>query len=322
MDPLDPEIRRYLDEVLASASRHPDPSTLPIEEARRIMKALRMRWASDGPEMAVTATHQIPTHRRDVPVRFYYPHSERPLPGLVYLHGGGWTLFDLDTHDRVMREYAARADVVVAGIDFARAPETPFPGQIEECVAVIAWLAREGKAWGIDPNRLAIGGDSAGANIALATLLTLRDSGKPLLQAGVLNYGVYDCDLDRPSYRAFGDGSYVLSTERMAWFWSNYVSEPNDRSHPLASPLRAELQGLPPLFLVISACDILYDENLAMAHRLREAGVEVETRTYPGTIHAFLEAVAVAGVAGRAFDDGAAWLRHHFDSRIDGSGET
>ena len=309
--PLDPEIRQFLDEVLTSAMRQPDPSAVSVEEARRTTKELRMRWAVGGPAMLATASHQVPTRRRDVPVRIHTPHKKRPLPGLVYLHGGGWTLFDLDTHDRVMREYAARAEVTVVGIDFARAPETPFPGQIEECVDVIAWLVRECGQWGIDPSRLAIAGDSAGANLALAALLDLRDSDGPALRAGVLNYGVYDCDLDRPSYRRFGDGSYWLSTERMAWFWSNYVGGPKDRRHPLASPMRAQLRGLPPLFLVISECDILHDENVAMARRLRAAGIDVEARTYPGTIHAFIEAVAVAAVAGRALDDGAEWLRRH-----------
>ena len=315
--PLDPEIRDFLDAALSSVARQPDLSAVSIEEARRVAKDMRMPWSIGGPAAAAVATHRVPARSGAVSVRIYYPHRNKPQPAMVYLHGGGWTLFDLDTHDRLMREYAVRADVAVVGVDFALAPETTFPGQVDECTDVILWLAREGEKWGIDPHRLAIAGDSAGANLAMAVLLVLRDSGGPALKAGALNYGVYDCDLDRPSYREYGDGSYWLSTERMAWFWSNYVPDPADRLQPLVSPLRAELSGLPPLFLAISESDVLHDENVEMATRLRNAGNDVDARIYPGTIHAFIEAVSVAAVAERALEDQAKWLRGHLASRGD-----
>jgi acetyl esterase/lipase len=172
----------------AAWSRHSDLSAVPPEEARRIAEEVRAPWTRGGPQIALISERMVP-----VRVRFYDPAPMERKPVLVYLHGGGWTLFSIDTHDRVMREYAWRAGVVVAGVDYALAPEAKYPVALDQIVHVLKFLGRHGADLGIDPQRIGIGGDSAGANLAMAACIRLRDEGYPrLVRAMLLNYGVFD----------------------------------------------------------------------------------------------------------------------------------
>lgn len=314
----DPQIRRFLDELTAAASAYPDPATVPIAEARRHAGMVRARWARGGPAMARTADVVASTRHGDTRLRIHYPEPEAHpgVPALIYLHGGGWTLFGLESHDRIMREYAAATGVAVIGVEYPLAPEHRFPLPLEACVDAVRWLARHAHRLGIDGGRLAIGGDSAGANLALAACLMLRDTGTPLLRAGLLLYGAYDASLEGRSHAEYGDGRYLLSASRMRWFWSNYLAEDRDRGHPYAAPLQADLRDLPPLHLTVAELDILRDENLALAEKARSAGSPAEAIVYPGTIHAFVEACAIAGVARKAVADGAAFLRRHLAAGI------
>jgi acetyl esterase len=225
------------------------------------------------------------------------------------MHGGGWTLFSVDTHDRVMREYAARANVVVVGVDYALAPENPFPVALEQVEAVALWARDAGAAFGIDPARIAIGGDSAGGNLAVAAALKLRDGGAAdLVGAMLLIYGGFDSAGSEESDRRYGGPGYMLSGEERVKFWNNYTPDPADRENPLARPIIADLAGLPPAFLVIAECDILAEQNLRMAQRFRAAGVPVRAEVYPGATHSFIEAVSIAEVTRRAIDESADWL--------------
>jgi acetyl esterase len=236
---------------------------------------------------------------------------------LLYIHGGGWVWNSIDTHDRLMREYAAAAGCAVIGPDYALSPEAAFPQALEECAAVLRWVAAQGAEWGLDPARIVLGGDSAGANLAAGAALMLRDAeGLPAgLPAGLrgllLNYGVFDSRLDTPSYREFATG-YGLTLERMRFYWSAYAPREADRAHPFAAPLRADLAGLPPCLLHIAELDVLASENHAMAARLRAAGVAVEQAVFPGTVHGFLRAVGHVGQARRAVEQAGAWLRARF----------
>jgi acetyl esterase len=306
---LDPQIGEFVARMRADSARHPPRESLAIEQARQIAEIVRKPWTSGGPVMADTSEHQVPTRHGSVRIRVYHPDRQRPKPVFVYLHGGGWVLFSLDTHDRLMREYAARAGVAVVGIDYTRAPEARFPQPIEETTDVIRWLTREGAALGLDPARIAIGGDSAGGNISISTALTLRESGEKLLSGMVLNYGSFDMNSYSESVVRYGAGDYLLSTHMMHWFRWHYLRSRDDLENPLASPILAKLEDLPPSLMVISELDILYDGNIAMAAALRAAGVPVEAHVYPGTVHSFLEAVSIADISGRALDETAAWLR-------------
>lgn len=308
---LDPEIAAFIDAMGQGWSRHPPLDTLPVTEARKVAEAVRAPWARGGPEMADTRELRVPVGGGDVRIRILDPGPAGTVkPALAYLHGGGWTIFSIDTHDRLMREYAGRAGICVVGIDYSLSPEARFPRALDETVAVVRWLRDHGEAIGIDPRRILTGGDSAGANLALSAAIALRDAGEGDAVAGmVLNYGAFDNDCDNGSYRLYGGPGYMLGGQEMDDFWRNYLGDRHDGKHPLAVPLHASLEALPPAFLCVPDCDVLYDENVEMARRLRAAGVDTTMNVYAGASHSFLEAVSVAAVAERAHADTAAWIR-------------
>ncbi|WP_332769481.1 alpha/beta hydrolase fold domain-containing protein [Phenylobacterium sp.] len=306
---LDPDIRRFVNEVAASYASYPNLEGQPLSEARRIAEEVRAPWRQGGPVMARTTERTIPTRHGGVRLRFHHPDGATSSPALIYLHGGGFTLFSIDTHDRVMREYAGRSGMVVIGVDYPLSPEAKFPAALESVVDVVRWLGEHAAEAGVDASRLAIGGDSAGGNISLATCLTLRDSAAPQLRGMLLNYGGFATVTSVESERRYGGPGFMLNTDEMVFFWDNYLSGPADRQNPLAIPLLADLRGLPPAFLAIPECDILTEQSHAMARRLREAAVPVEDVIYPGATHSFLEAVSISPLAARALQDGADWLR-------------
>jgi len=305
---LDPEIKVFADAVQRDYARLavPEPT---VEHSRNAALTVRERWKQGGPEMARVSDHRVGVGNTEIVVRLFEPAIEPDRPVLVYLHGGGWTLFSLETHDRLMREYAARTGFKVLGVDYSLAPENRFPHQIHEVESVLTWLARTGKSLGIDPQRVAVGGDSAGANLTLAVCLRLRDSGfKPAIRAMVLNYGAFDASEAFSEDETVTDEEFLLTYEEMKGFWRNYLRGPADTLDPLASPIRAELSGLPPVFMAIAECDILLEENQAMAKKLGQAGVHVEPVVYPGATHSFLEAVSIAKIADRALQETSIWL--------------
>jgi acetyl esterase len=303
---LDREIAPFAAALLAGAATA--PADAPIAAQRRHAAQLRQRWTVGGPVMERRRDGIADTSRGPVGFRIHYPRRHDRLPTLVYLHGGGWTFLDLDTHDRVMREFAARSGWAVVGVDYPLAPEAPFPAAIEHCAALVAWLGEEAAALGLDAARLAIAGDSAGANLAIATAMKLRDEDRPPPAALILAYGVYDCDFTRPSYHRFGAGDYPLSADRMKLLWSTYAADPVLRRNPLAAPLHGDLAALPPTRLIIAEADILYDENIELAARLRESGNATQAVVYLGTTHAFLEAASVAEISRRAIAEAGGWL--------------
>jgi acetyl esterase len=332
-DPLDPQIRRFVTALAQAWARHPAAESLPIAEKRRIAEIVRMPWRRGGPAMAAIRDMHLPTRHGEVRARIHRPiESDAARPALIYLHGGGWTMFSLDTHDRIMRELAARAGVVVIGIDYALSPEVKFPHALEQIVDATRAVHAQAAALGLDAQRLAIGGDSAGANLAVAASLVLRDAAgwavKPsmyrhnglglpaqptkLPRGMLLIYGCYTDAISAAAARGFGAEGNLLSAAEMAAFWRNYLAAPTDALDPLAAPLRAELAGLPPAFLIGAQCDVLAEQSRSFAAKLRAAGVDTDFAEYPGATHSFLEAVSIATVADRALADAAAWLRRLF----------
>ncbi len=308
--PLDPDIKRFVDSVSGESRRLIAGRQLGWPELRGIFEQARLPWRQGGPEMARTQEVVADTAAGPVRLRIHDPDPGRAKPTLVYLHGGGWTIFSLDTHDRLMREYAHRGGLAVVGVDYALAPEVRYPVALEQCIAVVRWLERHAESLGLDAGRLALGGDSAGASLSFGTALRLRDAGETGRVGALLaNYGGFspDCsDVARSRYGAPGD---MLTSDEIDMFWHNYLRVPADRIDPYAVPLLAPLQGLPPAFLAIAECDVLAEQNLQMAGRLLAAKVPVEVEVYAGAPHSFLEAMSVSETARRGIQDGADWLR-------------
>ena len=214
-----------------------------------------------------------------------------------------------------MREYAARAGVIVVGVDYALAPEQRFPKALHQVIGVVRWLGGHAARLGLDPARIALGGDSAGGNLSICAALALRDAGEPRRVAALLLiYPAFDRECSPESMRRFGGPGAVLTAEEVDWFWNNYVGDLDVRDEPLACPLRARFEGLPPVCMTIPECDVLTEQSLEAAQRLRAAGVAVELTVYPGATHSFIEAMSVARVADRALSDGARWLARTLSS--------
>jgi acetyl esterase len=307
---LDPDIRRFIRGVADAVARHPAFHDAPYPQVRQWAEEVRAPWRQGGPAMLETRELAIPTRHGSVRARIHRP-SPGLRPGLVYQHGGGWTLFSIDTHDRVMREYAARAGCCVIGVDYALSPEHRYPVALEQVVDAVNWLGANGGDLGIDARRLAVGGDSAGANLAIAACLARRDRGAaPPLCAMLLNYGAYTTRSSAESCRRFGGPEYMLGCDEMAGYWRNYLRTAKDADDAMACPLQAALAGLPPAFLTVAECDILAEQSLELAGRLRGAGVAAECAVYRGASHSFLEAMSIAEVSVRALADGSAWLEN------------
>ena len=309
---LDPDIRRFIRGMAESVARHPQFHTAPFPQVRRWAEEARAPWTQGGPAMFEVQNLEAPTRHGHVRLRIQRPLQDE-LPGLVYLHGGGWTLFSIDTHDRVMREYAARAGCCVIGVDYALSPEHKFPVALEQVVDILRWLADEGSALGVDARRLAIGGDSAGANLSVAATLVLNELRSTVpLRGLVLNYGAFISRCSAEACRRYGGPEYMLGCEEMSQYWRNYLRADTDAQNPLACPLLASLRGLPPAFLASAECDILGEQSVQMAARLRAAGVPVQSVVYPGASHSFIEAMSIAEVSNRALAEASAWLKQTF----------
>ena len=301
---LEPELAGFLtaigDAVQQAAGQNPS-----VDVLRKAARSARLTWSLGGKSVA-----SDPVDWLCMPARLYRPAGHGPWPLLIYLHGGGWTLLDLDTHDRLMRSYVLASGWAVLGLDYPLAPETRFPDSVLACAEAVNQVLSS-ELLGAREGQVVLGGDSSGANLALAAELHRREQGRATVSGLLLNYGVFDCDLDRPSYRAYSEPPHLLSAERMAFFWDTYCADEGTRRNPLASPLRAGidwLADLPPVRLTVAAQDVLVDENLLLAARLAEAGVATSQGVYGEAAHAFLEAVDKSPVADRAVRDAAAWL--------------
>ena len=268
---LDPQIAGIIEQL---DSGFPAVHTMTGAQARAVIKSRLVAPAEPEPVADV---------RNDtvdgVPVRIYRPEGS-DLPVLVYAHGGGFVFCDLDTHDGLCRALANLVPAVVVSVDYRLAPEHRWPTAAEDVYTVARWAARDG-------GRVLIGGDSAGGNLAAVTALMARDRGGPDLTGQVLLYPIIAADFDTESHRLFGRG-YYNPTPALQWYWDQYVPAADDRTHPYASPLRADLRGLPPAVVVAAGCDPLRDEGLAYADALERTGVPTTVLPYDGGIHGFM----------------------------------
>ena len=284
--PVNPQVQALLDEFERQGL--PPFEQLGVTQAR--LATLGFRDLQGEPEaVAEVRDILVPGPAGSLPVRLYHPSPGKALPLVVYFHGGGWVIGDIEVVDRPCRALANASQCVVASVNYRISPETKFPGPVEDCYAATRWLAEHLQVAGADGRFLAVSGDSAGGNLAAAVALMARDRGAPAVSYQVLIYPVTApaAGTTFASYRDNAEG-YLLTRASMEWFWDHYLANPEDGKNPYASPLfAANLSGLPPAMVVTAEFDPLRDEGQAYARRLQEAGVSVKLSHYDGMIHGF-----------------------------------
>ncbi len=290
---LAPGMQEFVDELRAANA--PPPQTLPLAVVRQNMEDQAVRWNA-FPVEGVTHSDGLIAGLR---VRVYRPADALPHHAMLYLHGGGWTAGSITTHDNMVRRLAVASGMVVVSVDYRLAPEHPAPAAVEDALAVLDALAQGALGLQVDTVRLCLGGDSAGANIALGALVALKARGGPLPFAAMLLYGCFAPVFDTWSNQQYGNGDWGLSTARMQWYWANHLG-PLPPDHPVAAPLHADLRGLPMLYITVAGLDPLAEDSFLLARRCIDQGVATLVDPVPGVIHGFGKYAPVVPAAAAA----------------------
>jgi acetyl esterase len=310
---LDPHARALLD--LIAERGVPPTHTLSPADARCAYRDRRFFTQPDAPVVADVRALEAPGPNGAVPLRFYRPEGLHPeAPVLVYFHGGGWTIGDLDTHDVLCRELATGARCALIAVDYRLGPEHRFPAGVDDALAATRWVQHQAAALGVDPTRLALGGDSAGGNLAAVVALALRDEGgdAPAPRLQLLIYPATDMRCGAPSHQHNGDG-YLLTRDTIAYFRGHYIAEPPQWADWRASPLlHADLSRLPPALVLTAGFDPLRDEGRAYADALSAAGTPTQYVCFERQIHGFITMGRVIPEARTAVDLCTAALRRAF----------
>jgi acetyl esterase len=292
--PLDPQVKTLLDQMADA----PPLSAGSPADARQAAGAFR-ELSGPPEDVAMIADRMVPGPAGDIPVRVYRPAGDGPQPVLVFFHGGGWVICDLETHDGLCRMLANRAGATVVSVDYRLAPEAVFPAAVDDCVAVTKWVGAHGAELNVDTSRLAVGGDSAGGNLAAVVALAARDEGGPPIAFQLLIYPATDARMVSDSIAENGAG-YFLEEPDMKWFYGHYAADATDwRVSPL---LAKDLSHLPPALVLTAQYDPLRDEGEAYGEALRKAGGQVTVKRYDGMIHGFVSMTGIIDAAKAAVD--------------------
>ncbi|CAO3426908.1 alpha/beta hydrolase [Azospirillum doebereinerae] len=312
LDRLDPQVAALHEAMQAQGLVSADPLAMPLHEARAAAERSHVFLNRNAPAIR-TEEVEAAGPAGPLRLRLYRPPGGegRPLPALVYFHGGGFVVNSVDTHDRLLRLLAVRSGAVVVAVAYGKAPEHRFPHQHDEALAALRWVAQRGTSHGLDSGRIAVGGDSAGANLALGAALAARAPGEPRVSFGFLFYGMFAHDFHTPSHRRFGDGRYGLTTARMRWYWEQYLGHGATTRDPRAAPLLADLSGLPPLLLLAAGLDCLRDDSLRLAERLAAADVPYDLTVYETLPHSFASMTRLVEAADGAVTRAALAVRRH-----------
>lgn len=308
--PLHPQVVEIMKKV--AALDLPPNTELTPEQARKNSTLSRQVIELEKEPVGSIEDRTVPGPDGEIPVRVYKPESRGPHPLVMLFHGGGWVVGDLDTEDTTCRGLCRRAGAVVVSVDYRLAPETRYPGAVEDCYAVTAWAVEHANELGIDASKIATSGTSAGGNLSGAVAMMARDRGGPRIAHQVLFCPVIDADFDRPSYIANAK-DYGLTRDSMIWFWNHYTGDGNDRFEPYASLLRAQdLSGLPDATIIAAEYDPLVDEAVAYADALKASGVKTRCTVYEGMTHGFNNRVGVIDAAKEALDEAAEGIKESF----------
>jgi len=278
---------------MLAVSQGPALHELPVAEARDLAAGMRAAFAEtfEAPTAEIEDRVIPGGPNGELVIHIVRPPDRTgPLPAVMFFHGGGWVLCDFSTHSRLVREIAVGAGVAVIFVEYSRSPEVRFPVANEEAYFATRYVAENGPGLNIDPSRIAVAGDSAGANMATVVSMLARARSAPSISSAILFYPVTDANFETASYYQFADGHF-LTRDSMKWFWDNYLPHAEGRQQPQASPLHApleQLRGLPPAFIMTCECDVLRDEGEAYARKLADAGVQVIGVRYLGAIHGCL----------------------------------
>ncbi len=307
---LDPQAEALLQQM---AQRNVPPlHTLTPTQAREVMR--KMAALSAKPEVVASVENlTIPGPGGQIPLRIYTPQGNSPFPILVYFHGGGWVICDLDTHDSLCRSLTNRARCIVVSVDYRLAPEHKFPAAVEDAYAATQWVAHNANRINGDPSRIAVGGDSAGGNLAAVVAILARDRNRPRLVYQLMIYPATNVSsADTESHRNYAEG-YFLDRSDGEWFCNSYLNCEADRLNPLVSPLLApDLSHLPPALVITAEFDVLRDDGEAYAKRLKKSGVSVKYTCYKGMIHGFMSMDGLLDQARNGIEEASAALRQAF----------
>jgi acetyl esterase len=295
---VNPQVQALLEQLAANPA--PQLWEMPLQEGRELYRMIARMTDPTDVSIGKIENTWFTGPEGEVGVRIYTPVAagSASLPGLVYFHGGGFVIGDLDTHDGLCRQLANASGCRVVSVNYRLAPEHPFPAAVEDACAAVKWLDQYANDFGVDANRIAVGGDSAGGNLAAVVAQIARKSG-PRIAYQLLIYPTTQAKADTESARKNGEG-YFLERRSMDWFYDQYAGNADPADARLSPLLAGDLSGLPPAYVVVAGFDPLYDEGVAYAKKMREAGAEVELVNYPDMIHGFFNMTAIVDTAREA----------------------
>ncbi len=309
---LDPQMIAVMEKRATLTGGASDLTGLTLDEIRTVYNTERAWWNEIAPEMHEVLNTFVAGPVREIPIRIYKPTHLTQTPTLLYLHGGGWVVGNLDTHDRVMRLLAELSGACVVGVDYALSPEYRFPVAINEAQAVLDWLKIQGPNHGLDSSRLAIGGDSAGANMAVSVTQLCHQKNPGLIQCLLLYYGAYGLT-DSAAWQKYGNADFEFTREEKEFYLASYLSTKEDRNDPRFNVLGGDISLLPSAFIAAAECDPLQDDSTALYEAMQKAGRSATLKIYPGVLHSFIHYSRMLDQAAEALRDGADALKAALD---------
>ena len=309
---IDPQVSALLTAI--EAAGRPTVDKLPVDFARDIIETGYAQMNCPVKDVFSIENRNIQTSGGDLPIRIYKPSGKESLPVLLFIHGGGWVLFQLDAYDSICTHLCAEAACIVVSVDYRRSPEYKFPSALDDCMDAVQWVVDNAQSFGGDPANIIVAGDSAGGNLAASVALRLRNEEGPKIAGQVLIYPVTNyLEPPTPSMKEFAEG-YSLTYDAMKWFWGHYLENISDAKHPYVSPLKADdLSHLPDALVLVSGFDPLCDEGVDYANRLNEAGCKVTLSRYDDMIHGFLSYLGYIDRANVAITEICSWLQDRFE---------